>query len=133
MEEISKLQLKLCKIIIKYSPLCIAIGYFIMACCSCFGLVFPLMSTICHLSIISFVSLYSVSKLLKFCAWHRLPLWYSVFVDFLNALFYYFNFPLAGKSMLSIYLLITILFIILGMYLKEKHNAKNRSIENISD
>lgn len=133
MEEISKLQLKICKIIIKYAPLLIAIGYFIMACCSCFGIVFPLMSTICHLSIISFVSLYSISKLLKFCVWHRLPLLYSLLIDSLNAGFYYFDFPIAGKMMLAIYLVITILFIILGMYLKEKHNVKNRSIENISD
>lgn len=130
MVEISRTELKLCKIVIKYSPLAIAIGYFIMSCASCFGLMFPIVSTLCYLTVIPFITLYAISKLLKFCSWHRLPLWYSVVIDILNAIFYYFNIPLVGKPMLAVYLTVTILFIVLGMYLKEKHNVKNRVSKN---
>lgn len=122
MEEISKQELKICKIIIKYTPFIIAIGYFIMACCSCFGIMVPIISSLCYLSVVSFISLYVISKLLRFCSWYRLPLWYCVLIDLLNAIFYYFNLPIAGKSMLAVYLTITILFIILGMCLKERYN-----------
>lgn len=127
MEEISKLELKTCRIIVKYSPFIIAIGYFIMAICSCFGFVPHFVSILCSMSIIPFIVLFAVSKLLKFCSWHRLPLWYSVLIDVLNAIYFYFNIPIGGKSAIAIYLLITIVFILIGMYLKEKHNVKNRT------
>ena len=130
MEEISRTELKLCKIIIKYAPLVIAIGYFIMSCAFCFGIMFPIISSLCYLTIIPFISLFAISKLLKFCSWHRLPLWYSISIDLLNAIFYYFNLPIVGKPMLAIYLTITILFITIGMILKEKNNVKNRTSEN---
>ena len=132
MEEISRIELKVCKIIVKYAPIVIAIGYFIMSCASCFGVMFPFISSLCYLSIIPFITIYAISKLLKFCIWHRLPLWYCVLVDVLNAIFYYFNLPIIGKPMLAIYLTIAILFIILGMYLKEKHNAKDRRVERVT-
>ena len=125
MEELSKLKTKLYKIIIKYAPITIAIGYFVMSCASCFGFMVPIVSTFCCITIIPFITLFAISKLLKFCIWHRLPLWYSLIIDLLNAIFYYFNLPIAWKTMLVIYLTITILFIIIGMCLKEKHN-KNK-------
>ena len=130
MEEISRIELRICKIIVKYAPIIIAIGYFIMSLASCFGVMFPFISSLCYLSIIPFISMFAISKLLKFCIWHRLPLWYCVTIDGLNASFYYFDLPLVGKPMLTIYLTIAILFIILGVYLKEKHNAKTRAIKN---
>jgi hypothetical protein len=74
MEEISKLELKLCKVVVKYSPFAIAIGYLIMAIAACFGIVVHVASILCSLSIIPFIVLICVSKLLKFCSWHRLPL-----------------------------------------------------------
>ena len=130
MEEISRLELRICKIIVKYAPLIIAIGYFIISLASCFGIMFPFVSSLCYLSVIPFITIFAVSKLLKFCIWHRLPLWYCVLIDGLNAIFYYFDLPLMGKSMLAIYLTITISFIVLGMCLKEKYNAKTRVIKN---
>jgi hypothetical protein len=50
----------------------------------------------------------------------------------LNAIYFYFSIPISGKFAVLIYLLITIVFIIIGMYLKEKHNAKIRVIKNQS-
>ena len=127
MEEISKLELKICKIIVKYAPFTIAVGYFIMAICSCFGFVPHFISIFCSMSIIPFIVLFAISKLLKYCSWHRLPLWYSVLIDVLNAIYFYFNIPISGKFAIAIYLLTTIAFILIGMCLKEKHNAKIRT------
>lgn len=127
MEEISKVELKICKIVVKYAPFIIAVGYFIMAICSCFGFVPHIISVFCSMSIIPFIVLFAISKLLKYCSWHRLPLWYSVLIDVLNAIYFYFNIPISGKFAIAIYLLITIVFILIGMCLKEKHNVKNRN------
>lgn len=127
MEEISKSELKRCKIVIKYTPFVIAIGYLIMACASCFGLMFPFISSLCYLGIVPFIFLLSVSKLLKFCSWHRLPLWYSIIIDLLNASYFYSNVTLDGKLMVAIYLVITIVFVVIGMCLKERYNRLNYS------
>lgn len=71
-----------------------------------------------------------MSILLKFCIWHRLPLYYSIVIDIINMLDYYITFSINNVIMLAIYLAITGLFILIGMYWKEKHNAKTRTIEN---
>lgn len=126
MEEISKFELSVCKIIVKYVPFIIAVGYLSMAIFACFGIALHIVSIFCSMSIIPFIALISVSKLLKFCSWHRLPLWYSILIDLLNAVYFYFNIPISYKMAILIYLIITIVFIIIGMYLKNKSNAKNR-------
>lgn len=71
-----------------------------------------------------------MSILLRFCIWHRLPLYYSLVIDIINTLDYYITFPVNNIIMLAIYLAITGCFILIGMYLKEKYNAKTRTIEN---
>lgn len=126
MEEISKFELKVCKIIVKYAPFVIAAGYLLMAIFACFGIVLHIISIFCSMSVVPFIVLVSVSKLLKFCNWHRLPLWYSLLIDLLNAAYFYFNIPISGKVAVLFYLLITIIFILIGMYLKEKNNAEIR-------
>lgn len=129
MEEISKLELKICKIIVKYAPFVIAAGYLLMAIFACFGVALHTVSIFCSMSIVPFIVLASVSKLLKFCNWHRLPLWYSLLIDLLNATYFYFNIPISGKVAVLFYLLITIIFILIGMYLKEKNNAEIRVVK----
>jgi len=71
--------------------------------------------------------LFAISILLKFCIWHRLPLYYAITIDIINTVDYYFVIPISSKVLLLIYLVISIIFILVGMYLKEKHNAKNRT------
>ena len=67
MEEISRIEFRLCKIIVKYAPIAIAIGYFIISLVSCFGIMFPFISSLCYLSVIPFITMFAISKLLKFC------------------------------------------------------------------
>ena len=132
MEEISKFELKICKVIVKYAPFVIAAGYLLMAIFACYGIALHIASILCSMSIIPFIVLISVSKLLKFCNWHRLPLWYSLLIDLLNAIYFYFNIPISGKFAVLIYLLVTIIFILIGMYLKERYNEKIRVTKNMS-
>ena len=127
MAEISKGLARLTRIIIKYIPFVIAVGYLLMAVFSCFGISCIWLSVLFRFSMSSFVCLFAISILLKFCIWHRLPLYYAIIVDAINTIDYYFVIPINSKLLLVIYLLISIIFILIGMYLKEKHNVKNRT------
>ena len=122
MEEISKSTIKLSKIVVKYIPILIAIGYFITSITSCFGVFIGFVVPIYRLSIFSFICLFACSKLLKFCIWHRLPLYYSMIIDIINAIDYYIVIPIASKWMILSYLLITGIFILCGIYLKDRYN-----------
>lgn len=127
MAEISKCLAKLTRIIVKYIPFVIAIGYLLMAICSCFGISCVWLPVLFRFSMSSFVCLFAISILLKFCIWHRLPLYYAITIDIINTIDYYFVIPISSKVLLLIYLIISIIFISVGMYLKEKHNVKNRT------
>lgn len=128
MEEVSKRLVKLSKIVVKYAPILIAIGYFVSAVASCFNVTIGFLVPIYKLSILSFICLLTCSKLLKFCIWHRLPLYYSVIIDVLSTIDYYFVIPLSNKWLLLIYLLIAGIFIIIGVYVKERTNRLNRRL-----
>lgn len=128
MEEISRTTVKLTKIVVKYIPILIAIDYLAASVLSCFGITFGFILPIYRLSLLSFICLFACSKLLKFCIWHRLPLYYSIVIDLLNIIDFYITIPIANKQMLLIYLLIAGLFIIIGMISKENYNRSKRRL-----
>lgn len=73
-----------------------------------------------------------MSKVLKFCVWHRLPIYYCFCVDVLSTIDYKYGIPLSDINLLMIYMIITTIFILFGMYLKERYNRK-RYITNNSE
>jgi len=85
------------------------------------------MIPIYYTSLIPFICLIACSKLLKFCIWHRLPLYYSMLIDVINAIDYYIVIPIESKWMLLIYLVITGAFALYGAYLKNRYN-KTKSL-----
>lgn len=122
MEGISKLEFKVSKIVVKYCPILIAIFYFLSTMFSCIGISVSWMVPIYYMSLLPFICLFACSKLLKFCIWHRLPLYYSILIDVINAIDYYIVIPFSSKWMILIYLLITGCFVLYGVWLKEKYN-----------
>lgn len=127
MAEISKTLTRLIKIIVKYIPFVIGSMYFVQSILFCFGIVIPWLTVIYRFSILSFICMFAMSILLKFCFWHRLPLYYGVIIDIINTIDYYLVIPISNKLMLVGYLTIAGIFILIGMYLKERHNVKNRN------
>ena len=126
MEDLSRITIKVTKIIVKYIPFIIGFMYLLHSILFCFGISFPWLMLIYRFSILSFICLLAMSKLLKFCIWHRLPLYYAASIDIINTIDYYLIFPISNELMIYFYLVITGIFILIGMYLKEKHNEKNR-------
>lgn len=107
---------------IKYIPWIMALLYFICILLTCFGITFIWLNYICNVSILSLVLMLLLSKALNFCIWHRLPIYYCATLDISNTVYYYTNIPILNSEMLLIYLFITGLFVLLGAYLKNKHN-----------
>ena len=119
MEEIChKLVLKL----LKYIPFIIAIFYFIDSVLNCFGIIVYIVPDIFYMSPITALFMIIASFAFRFCIWHRLPIYYSMILHLLSAIDYYFNIGITNSIILFIIILITIIFIILGMYLKNRYN-----------
>lgn len=115
---------KLFLIILKYIPILIGIAYFIASVFSCFGIYLVVLNTIFYMSPITALFILIASATFKFCIWHRLPIYYALLLHGISILDYYTPLTLTNSLILFVYLLITIMFILIGLYLKNKHNKK---------
>lgn len=118
---------KLLLAVIKYIPFIIGICYFLSTILSCFGIITVIISVIAQLSIFSGLFILLTSYVFDFCIWHRLPIYYCWTVDTLSFIDITYSIPMQNHVMLMIYLLITIVFILLGMYLKNHVNKQMKS------
>jgi hypothetical protein len=121
---------KILLIILKYIPFIIAIIYFTSSILHCFGIRCYLLGNLFFLSPITALFILVASFAFRFCIWHRLPIYYSLILHGIACLDYYCSIPITSNIMLFIYLLITIIFILVGMYLKNRYNKKKRYGQN---
>ncbi len=126
-EELSRIHYRVALICIKYAPWLIALLYFIACILSCFGITSLLLTSFCSISIIPIICLIACSVLFKFCIWHRLPIYYAFSLNLINAIDFYITIPVQNIIMLWIYVMFTGIFILIGVYLKNRHNEKVRS------
>ena len=121
---------KILLILLKYIPFLIAIAYLITSILHCFGIICLIVPNIFYLSPITALFILVASKAFKFCIWHRLPIYYALLLHGIACLDYYCKIPITNNIMLFIYLLITIIFILIGMYLKNQYNKKKKYGQN---
>lgn len=110
-------------ICLKYAPMLIALAYFINAILSCIGVKLWILQDIFFLSPITALFILCASVVFKFCIWHRLPIYYCMVLHIISYIDYYTNFLMVDNIALFIYLTLTILCILLGMYFKNLHNG----------
>lgn len=82
--DISKSLYKLNLYLIKITPFIISVGYIINNVLLSFNIHVPFLDDIINLSLIPFIVLYISSFVFKFCIYHRLPLYYILFIDLIN-------------------------------------------------
>lgn len=126
MEEISRTWHKLLLIMLKHLPFLIAICYLVCLIFGCFGIQLFILPNLIYISPMSGLLILLMSKVLKFCIWHRLPIYYCFCVDVLSTIDYKYNILLSSIDLIIVYLLISIVFVIIGMCLKEAYNRKQR-------
>ena len=124
----SKTLYKLFLILVKYLPFIIAVVYFICIMSYCIGVELNGLMNAFFLSPTMAGFILIASFVFKACIWHRLPIYYSLVLQIINTIDYYIIFT--NSIMLYVYLLITIVFILIGMYFKNKLNGKNQKNTN---
>lgn len=130
-EELSRTQYRLALICVKYSPWLIALFYFIACILGCFGITSFWITYVCFLPVIPTICLIAFSVLFKFCIWHRLPIYYAILLNTINVIDVYFTIPVSNIIMISIYIILTGIFILIGAYFKNKHNEKVRTVKKL--
>ena len=130
MESVSRFWHKILLILLKYIPYFIALLYFISAILGCFGITLYILPGIIYISPLSGLLILVMSKVFQFCIWHRLPIYYCFCIDILSTIDYKYGILLSNISLIIIYSLISLIFILIGMCLKEKYNAKIRFSKN---
>lgn len=86
----------------------------------------PVLSYISSNSILTIIFFYLSSYVFRFCEYHRMFIHYNTFMWILNIYDMYVGVPLNDRDILSVYLIITgvFLFIILRLYVKHGRGGK---------
>ena len=120
---------KLFLIIVKYLPFIIGMIYFLIAILNCFGIECIVLTNLIFISPISALFILAASFVFKFCIWHRLPIYYCMILEIISFIDYYVPLLIPSNLILLIYLSVTILTILIGMYFKNRYNKKSRSLK----
>ena len=115
-----KIQLYLVKVI----PMVMAFICLLNVILSYFNIDLPILSYIASNSILTIIFLYISSYVFKFCEYHRMFIHYNTLMWIINIYDMYIGVPLSDRGILSLYLIISGLFIFLIMYFYDKANKK---------
>lgn len=110
---LSKYTYKVTLIILKYTPPITALLDLLHTLCSYYNIKADLLSFIGGVSIISIVFIYAASYAFQFCEKHRIPLHYVVISNLIGLYDTYIGIPCSDKQLLSIYLMLTGVFILI--------------------
>lgn len=121
---VEKLKYKLFLTIVKHLPFVIALFYFLFTVASCMHIRLVILPTLFYMSPISILFMLSASFVFQFCIWQRLPLYYCLLLQVIHTIDYYIPITFSDGVLFSISSIITVCFILIGMYLKNKANRK---------
>lgn len=116
-----KIQLYLIKVI----PMVMAFICLVNTVTSYFDIELPILAYIASNSILTIVFFYISSYVFRFCMFHRMFIHYNTLMWLLNIYDMYIGIPVNDRGLLSIYLIITtvFMFIILHIYVKNHRKA----------
>lgn len=115
-----KIQLYLLKVI----PMVMAFICLLNTTLSYFDIDLPVLSYISSNSILTVVFFYISSYVFKFCEYHRMFIHYNTLMWVLNIYDMYIGVPISDRSIFSIYLIITGIFMFIILYLYVKSHRK---------
>lgn len=116
-----KIQLYLIKVI----PMVMAFICLVNTVTSYFDIELPILAYIASNSVLTIVFFYISSYVFRFCMFHRMFIHYNTLMWLLNIYDMYIGIPVNDRELLSIYLIITtvFMFIILHIYVKNHRKA----------
>lgn len=121
---------KIVLIIIKYSTWFLAFMYLLNTILMYFGAYGTVISWLAYTPFSMLIILYTMSIVLDFCIWHRLPLYYVLLCNITNILIWFGIITITNTIMLWSNLVVFGFLILLGAYLKNKYNEQNRTLKD---
>lgn len=115
MEErrLSKYRYKVLLIIIKYTPIIIALLDLLHTILSYFDINAGIISFFGGLSVVNLLFIFAASYVFEYCTIHRIPLYYVICSNLIGLYDTYFGIPCSNKELLYLYLIIAGIFIII--------------------
>ena len=113
-------QYKLLLVLLKYIPILISLVYVLNTFATYVGIDIPAANNIAGMSLLTWIFVYIVTIVFKFCIYHRMFLYYILIVDIINIIDYYIGIPISDFQLLMLHSIITgiSIFIILFLYIR---------------
>lgn len=111
---------------LKYIPFLIGVMYFIAVILGCFGIQTGVFAATVYMGFIPSMFWILVSFVFRCCIWHRLPIYYCWINNIISWIDFKWRIPFNNLEMILVYSAIAIVFILLGMYFKNKKNVERR-------
>lgn len=121
---VNKTYYKLFIVILKYIPMIIALCYVLNTVTAMFGIYVETLSNIAGMSLFTWIFLYTATYVFRFCAYHRMFLWYILTDDLLNIADYYYELPIETGNLLILHNSIIGIFLFIILYLYVKSHKK---------
>lgn len=110
---------------LKIIPMLIAMCYMLNTALAYIDIDIPVLSNLAGMSLFTWVFIYLASIVFRFCAYHRMSLYYILVIDILNIVDYYVGIPISDFNLMMIHSVITGLTLFTILYLYVKHNKQS--------
>ena len=111
---------------LKYLPFLFGVLSLTFAVLGCFGVVSGFFTAAAHMGFIPALFWILASFVFKCCIWHRLPIYYCWINNIISWIDFRYTIPVNNLIMLLIYSGVALVFILMGMYFKNRYNVKQR-------
>lgn len=123
----SKVLYKALLISLKTIPMLIALCYMINTALAYVDIDIPVLSNLAGMSLFTWIFVYLASIVFKFCAYHRMFLYYILITDILNIIDYYVGIPMSDFSLMMLHNVIICLTLFIVLYLYAKSYKRTTS------
>lgn len=116
-------------LILKFIPMVTSACYALNILLAWMGIDAAIMSHICGMSLFPWVFILIATYVFRFCAYHRMFLYYILVNDLLNMTDYYIGIPVEVSGLMMIHLVVicVFLFLILYFYVKGHKNPVSKT------
>lgn len=115
---------KIFLLILKVIPLVNALGCLLNTLFAYYNIETPWISFTTGMSLTTWLFIYLVTFVFKFCIYHRMFLYYIAVVDIIDTIDYYIGIPLSDYNFLVLHIIITGITLFIILYLYVKHHKK---------
>lgn len=109
---------------LKIIPILIAMCYMLNTALAYIDIDIPVLSNLAGMSLFTWIFIYLASIVFRFCAYHRMFLYYILVTDVLNIVDYYVGIPISDFNLMMVHSVITGLALFIILYLYVKHNKQ---------